>query len=165
MNLPVQVLREKAVFTSGILVNLITPVDDNHHAFYDEADFRHRLLIEKMRTQRYKKSFLLLKVDISKLMLKREREETLDRVKTALLCSVREIDMLGWFHDRHTIGIIFTEVATQQSTFIECIIHKIYDHLCKTLPLDLINQIEIAFHLFPKVNSVPLDVECDSGTV
>ncbi len=163
MNLPVQVLRGKTVFTSGILANLITPVHENHHAFYDEADFRHRLLIERMRTQRYKKPFLLLMVDISKLPVTREQEEILDRVKAALLCAVREIDTLGWFHNRHTIGIIFTEVVSQQSPFIECILHKIYHHLHQTLHPDLVNQIEIAFHLFPKVNSGSMNMERDSG--
>lgn len=159
MNLPMQVMRGKKVFTSGILVNLIGHAPEANSLFYEEADFRRMLAIESMRAQRCKKPFGLLLINVSQLMLQHEREKILDRIKTALTACVREIDTLGWFHDRRTLGIIFTEVTVQQNTSIEFIIRKIYDPLCKALHLDLINKIEISFHLFPKVNSGSANIE------
>lgn len=153
MNLPkhVEVKQEKA--PSRNLMKLMVRPQENDHTFYDETHFRHMLRVERMRTERSKKPFLLLLLDISKLMVKFNQEDTLENIKAALIPCLREIDIRGWYHGRRTIGIIFTEISAEQDSFVDLIIHKIYDRFCERLKPEWINKIEISFHLFPEANA------------
>lgn len=152
MNLPdnIEVKKEKA--PSRSLVKLMVRSQENDHIFYDETLFRHMLRVERMRTERSKKSFLLLLLDISKLMVKYNQADTVTEIRAALSPCLREIDIRGWYHNRRTIGIIFTEITAEQDTFVDLIIHKIYDRFCEKLAPEWINNIEISFHLFPEAN-------------
>jgi lipopolysaccharide/colanic/teichoic acid biosynthesis glycosyltransferase len=159
MNLPEHILREKESARAGNLMKLMARSYENDHTFYDETQFRHMLRVERMRTERTKNPFLLLLLDISKLMDKYDQRETLSSIMKVLFPSLREIDVRGWYHNHRTIGIIFTEFATQQDTFIDLIIHKTHDCFCKKLDPDWIDKIEISCHLFPEVSGVSLNGE------
>ncbi len=78
------------------------------------------------------------------------QEETIAILKAILIPSLRESDVWGWYHNYHTIGIIFTEVLVGKDTFVDLIVHKIYDRICKRINPDWINKIDISFHLFPE---------------
>jgi hypothetical protein len=154
MNLPAQVLRGKTSAISEILVNLIYRTHENDCIFYDETHFCHMLRLEIMRMERYKKKpFLLLLLDISKLMVKYHEGEILAGIKTALIPFLREIDIQGWYRNHNTIGVIFTEVTAQHAVFIDLISHKIYDRFYTKLDSDWLNKIEISFHLLSETNS------------
>jgi lipopolysaccharide/colanic/teichoic acid biosynthesis glycosyltransferase len=153
MNLPNRSVVKKEEAPSRGLVKLMGRSSDSDHTFYDETHFRHLLRVERMRTERSKKPFLLLLLDVSRLMVKLNQEDTLTSVKAALIPSLREIDIRGWYHNRRTIGIIFTEVSAEQDGFVDLIIHKIYDRFCEKLDPDWINKMEISFHLFPEANA------------
>lgn len=151
MNLPKLSTQKEESFPRG-LMKLVNRSHANDHAFYDETHFRHLLRVERMRTERSKKPFLLLLLDISKLMVKYNQENTLTNIKTTLTPLLREIDIRGWYHNGRTIGIIFTEISAEQDGFADLIIHKIYDRFCEKLDPEWINKIEISFHLFPEAN-------------
>ena len=150
MNLPKQSEVKKEKAPSRNLMKLMVRSLENDHAFYDETHFRHMLRVERMRTERSKKPFLLLLLDISKLMVKYSQGDTLAAIRAALDPCLREIDIRGWYHNRRTIGIIFTEISAEQDAFVDLIIHKIYDRFCERLESEWINKIEISFHLFPE---------------
>lgn len=153
MNLPKTAeLKTEAPPSRGLMKLMVRSLQ-NDHSFYEESHFRHMLRVERMRTERSKKPFLLLLLDISRLMVKYNQEDTLTHIKAALLPSLREIDIRGWYHNRRTIGIIFTEIAAEQDSFVDIIIHKIYDRFCDRLAPEWINKIEISFHLFPEANA------------
>jgi len=153
MNLPkhIEVKKEKAPAKS--LIKLMARSLESDHTFFDETHFRHMLRVERMRTERSKKPFLLLLLDISKLMVKYNQEDTLASIKAALVPCLREIDVRGWYHFRRTIGIIFTEISIEQDSFVDVIIHKLYERFCERLDPEWINKIEISFHLFPEANT------------
>jgi lipopolysaccharide/colanic/teichoic acid biosynthesis glycosyltransferase len=150
MNLPEKVLEENASANSEHLMKLMVRTHENDHAFYDETHFHHMLRLERMRTERSKKPFLLILLDISKLMVKYCQEETIASIKTTLIPSLREIDIRGWYNKHRTIGIIFTEITAEQDTFIDLVIHKIYNRFYERLDPCWIDNIEISFHLFPE---------------
>jgi lipopolysaccharide/colanic/teichoic acid biosynthesis glycosyltransferase len=159
MNLPEQSMVEKASPTSGRLMKLMARYHENDHTFYDETHFRHMLRVERMRTERSKKPFLLILLDIYKIMVKCPQGETLASIKTALLPSLREVDVRGWYHNHRTIGIIFTEMEVKQNTFIDLIIHKISDCFNEKLDPGWINKIEISYHLFPEASGTSFNDE------
>jgi len=92
-----------------------------------------------MRTERSKKPFLLLLIDISRLIETTQNIEIVDKVKTSLDLSLREIDIRGWYnHNSRTIGVLFTEMESMDEASIDTIVHKIYDRFCEKLDLDWI---------------------------
>ena len=155
--LPESVLEEKTYASPLSLVGLKARSDNNDHTFYDEAHFRHTLKIERMRTERSKKPFILLLVDISKLAVEYDQRESLTRIKTALVPSLREIDIRGWYHHYRTIGIIITEIVAKEELFAESLIRKIYDRFCDRLDPDWMRNIEISYHRFPEVSGASLN--------
>jgi len=151
MNLLAQALGGKTSTSRQSLLKSTVQTAKNDHTFYREKHFCRFLKIERMRTERSKKPFLLLLLDISKLMLQYPQVETLAHIKATLAPSLREIDILGWYHTHQTIGIIFTELA-EQNDFIDLVLLKIYERFCERLDPDWINKIKFSFHLFPEAN-------------
>jgi hypothetical protein len=160
MNLPERVLEIKSLVSPRSIMKLAVSRHDNDYPFYDETHFRYMLRIERMRTERSKKPFILMLLNISKLMTISCQGEAIACIKTALLPSLREVDIRGWYHKHHTIGIIFTEIAVDQDNFIELVIHKIYDRFYERLDPDWINNIEYSFHHFPEAIGASFNDEC-----
>jgi lipopolysaccharide/colanic/teichoic acid biosynthesis glycosyltransferase len=132
---------------------------DSDQAFYDEIHFRHMLRVERMRTERSKKPFILLLLNVSRLMVELHPQEVLSRIQNAMAPSLREIDIRGWYHDARIIGVLFTEVFTEEESFADFIIHKIYDRFCENLEPHWINKIEMSCHRFPEESGEVLDDE------
>ena len=133
------------------------------YTFYSKSHFQHMLRVERKRTERSRRPFLLLLLDISGLMARADHREILDRIKTVLTTSLREVDIRGWYEHHKTIGIIFTEMGHIDVNAIERIIHKIYGRLCQGLDAEWVKQIRISFHIYPETNGdvsikAPFDV-------
>ncbi len=162
-NLPESILEEKTSVPPGSLMKLLAQAHADDQTFYDETHFRHTLRVERMRTERSRRPFLLLLVDISKLAVEYDQRESLARVKTALVPSLREIDIRGWYHQYRTIGIILTEIVAEEELFVESMIRKIYDRFCERLDPDWMSKIKISYHRFPEVSGASLNHETFSN--
>ena len=151
MNLPRLTKVKHASSHPKNLLTLVVPVIENDPAFFDQSHFRHILRVQRMRTERSKKPFLLLLIDISRLIETTQNIEIVDKVKTSLDLSLREIDIRGWYdHNNRTIGVLFTEIESMDKASIDTIIHKIYDRFCEKLDPNWIKKIYISFHIFPE---------------
>ena len=128
------------------------PVIEDDPAFFDQSHFHHMLRLERMRTERSKKPFLLLLLDISRLIETTQDIKIVDEVKTSLNPLLREVDIRGWYHYNKIIGVLFTEIALMDKTFIDTVIHKIYDRFLERLNPHWINNIYISYHVFPETN-------------
>jgi lipopolysaccharide/colanic/teichoic acid biosynthesis glycosyltransferase len=151
MNLPRLTKVKHASSHPKNLLTLVVPVIENDPAFFDQSHFRHILRVQRLRTERSKKPFLLLLIDISRLIETTQNIEIVDKVKTSLDLSLREIDIRGWYdHNNRTIGVLFTEIESMDKASIDTIIHKIYDRFCEKLDPNWIKKIYISFHIFPE---------------
>ena len=151
MNLPRVTKVKHASSHPKNLLTLVVPVIENDPAFFDQSHFRHILRVQRLRTERSKKPFLLLLIDISRLIETTQNIEIVDKVKTSLDLSLREIDIRGWYdHNNRTIGVLFTEIESMDKASIDTIIHKIYDRFCEKLDPNWIKKIYISFHIFPE---------------
>ncbi len=153
MNIPKYKTNEEPSPDSRPPMRVIEHPSEKDYTFFNETHFRHMLRVERMRTERSKKPFLLLLIDISSLMAKNQRQSVVSDIKTALLPSLREIDIRGWYHHHSTIGIIFTDISSEEGAFIDLIMHKIYDRFCEKLDQSWMKKIKISFHLFPETSS------------
>ncbi len=155
MNLPDEILTETASEIPGNLKKLMVRSSESNSIFYTETHFRHMLRVERLRTERSQKPFLLLLLDVSRLMAKYRHREILAGIKAALMPAVREVDVPGWYHHRHTIGIIFTEISAGQNNLTDLFVQQLSDRFLEKLNPGWLDEIDISFHLFPEKGGAP----------
>jgi lipopolysaccharide/colanic/teichoic acid biosynthesis glycosyltransferase len=136
--------------------------DGADYTFYCKAPFHHLLRIERHRTERSGKPFLLMLLDISALAAEQRVEETLDRLQSTLRSALRETDIRGWYEPDRVIGVIFTEMMSVDRPSIERIFRKIHGRLGEKLPQELLDRIAVSFHVFPEQKG---DVSIDGSFV
>lgn len=125
---------------------------EGDYSFYGKPQFHHMLRVERKRTERSKKPFLLVLLDISDLTAPAPQADILYKIKTVLASSLREVDIRGWYDHHRTIGVIFTEMLTTDVNTVERIIHKIYGRFCQGLDAEWVKKIRITFHVYPETN-------------
>lgn len=133
------------------LLTILEPFTDDDNIFYDKQQFHHLLHIEKIRAERSQKPLLLMLLDISAIINNGAPKNTPYKIQAALSPALRQVDIRGWYNQNQTIGVIFTEISSIDANSIEVIIRKIYKRFCESLDNDLINKINIFFHIYPKM--------------
>src|SRR5436305_1001118 len=87
-----------------------------------EAVFRRILRWEQHKTQRSMKSFLLLLMDVQKIVRGRQGQSALSEVLHVVTGSMRGADIAGWYLDNSVIGIIFSEVHLTDRSLLQSLI-------------------------------------------
>ena len=118
MNLPKLNMGKHASSRPKKLLNLVVPLIGEDPAFFDQVQFRHMLRVERMRTERSKKPFLLLLLDISQLIEATQSNKAVDEVKESLNPALREIDVRGWYRNSKIIGVLLTDIASTDKVYI-----------------------------------------------
>jgi hypothetical protein len=116
--------------------------------FYCTSHFRHMLRMERKRTGRSGKPFLLMLINLSGLQTRQYSSYLLERIKEALDSSSRETDIRGWYEHSKIMGAIFTEMSSVDNATIEKIFKKLYNNISNSLGTELLKKIEISLHVF-----------------
>lgn len=75
----------------------------------------------------------------------------LTRILSAVSCSTRETDIVGWYRESGILGVIFTEIReAERSALQSLVLTKLSEALRASLGADSTNQIRISFHFFPE---------------
>ena len=120
------------------------------HAFFDQELFITMLRLERKRTERSNRRFVLMLLDACGLLKADESRETLHNVIAALSNSFRETDIKGWYKDDSMIGVIFTEVGADGKSVANGLLTKVTNALCTVLSIEQINQVNLSFHVYPE---------------
>jgi lipopolysaccharide/colanic/teichoic acid biosynthesis glycosyltransferase len=119
--------------------------------FLDQELFMTMLRLERKRTERSHRRFVLMLLEASDLVKADEKQDAFDKVIAALSHSIRETDIKGWYKDNAVIGVIFTEVGTAEGKSIaSALLTKVTNALCSTLNIEQINEVKLSFHVFPE---------------
>jgi len=116
-----------------------------------ESLFLNKLCIERKRTNRSEKPFLLMLIGIEQAAKTGPDPGLLENIVSILLPTKRETDICGWYEYGHRIGMIFTEIdsiVTQEAQ--EAISSKIRKKLSENIPLEVIKTITISFNFYPE---------------
>lgn len=119
------------------------------YPMYSQAHFHHLLRIERRRTDRSRKPFLLMLLDISTLIAELSPQEILKKLNSAMNNALRETDIRGWSDQGRVIGVIFTEMAIDESS-IGRVFHNIHNRLSEKFSAEIMKKIEIVFHIYPE---------------
>jgi len=116
-----------------------------------QEQFLSMLCLERKRTERSHRSFVLMLLSSSKLLRPTHPSEAFEKVVSALARSTRETDIRGWYEEGSTLGVIFTEIGTEADgqAVADALLTKVTHALSSVLSIEQINQISLSFHVFP----------------
>jgi lipopolysaccharide/colanic/teichoic acid biosynthesis glycosyltransferase len=108
------------------------------------------IAIERKRTERSREPFLLMLLEAGNHQGSNENGTSLDNMAAALLSSGRDTDVVGWYKDQTTVGVMFTGlVVTDKNMILSTILSRVKTVLQEELKFDQFNQVSISFHFFP----------------
>jgi lipopolysaccharide/colanic/teichoic acid biosynthesis glycosyltransferase len=113
--------------------------------------FRRMIAIERKRSERSRKPFMLLLLDMGGRLPSESSGKTLAKVLPVLSLSTRETDIIGWYAHDFVVGVVFTEIAAEDgSSLPSSIITRVTETLRTNLTSEQFNQLNISFHVFPE---------------
>ncbi|MGB7569681.1 MAG: sugar transferase [Chitinivibrionales bacterium] len=132
---------------------------EDRYGFYMERYFNSLLVVERKRSERSRKHFLLMLVDISKVTTNRHAS-FLRKLSNVLEISTRDIDIKGWYKNKKILGIIFTE---SQKGCWKILLTKIRNNISDMLAPEIANAVEISWIDFPQEHDNQKHNENKSG--
>lgn len=121
---------------------------ENSTDFYDELHFNRVFDLERKRSLRSQKPFILILIHVTGFM-KPCPPDGLNQLLKTLASSFRETDFRGWYMRRSVIGIVFTELDSVGSETRAILFCKMQEALAAQLNPDDLRKIYVTFHTFP----------------
>jgi exopolysaccharide biosynthesis polyprenyl glycosylphosphotransferase len=115
-----------------------------------EESFVKQLALERKRAERSGRSFVLMLLDLNRLLRKGSSDEAVGRIISVLAHAIRETDIRGWYAES-VIGVIFTEIgASDETPVAHALLSKVTAALCRTLTIEDMNEISLSFQIYPE---------------
>jgi lipopolysaccharide/colanic/teichoic acid biosynthesis glycosyltransferase len=117
----------------------------------DQTSFQRMISLERKRSERSRKPFLLMLLDVGRYLPSEKNGKVLQKILSALSLSTRETDMTGWYQNQSIVGVMFTEISIDdRGTILSTMMARVGETLRSNLSLEQFNQISMSFHLFPE---------------
>jgi lipopolysaccharide/colanic/teichoic acid biosynthesis glycosyltransferase len=120
-----------------------------HLAVIQEAAFVQMLRFERRRTERSGKPFMLVLIS-GKDFRSALGDMLIQNLVNAISYSTRETDVLGWYKQDVTLGLLMTEIGLADTTAIKIIIEKISAAVQKVISPERYRGLSLTYHLFPQ---------------
>ena len=118
-----------------------------------EDAFHQLLSLERRRTERSGKPFILMLLDLKDFERNRTvKREVIEKIVQYLFTTTRETDIKGWYKSDSVIGTVFTEVseAGRDVEATKAELHKKFQkNLSRTLEADQLSRILVTWHAYP----------------
>jgi lipopolysaccharide/colanic/teichoic acid biosynthesis glycosyltransferase len=116
----------------------------------NEVTFHRMILLERRRTERSHKPFLLMLLDLGNHLPSEAAGKNLYKLLGTLSASTRETDTAGWYKNNCVVGIMFTEIALDdRGSIVNTMIARLSEILRTHLSLEQFNRVSVSFHVFP----------------
>lgn len=126
-------------------------VDISAASFLPEPMFLRALCLERKRTERSRTFFVLTLLAPVAPFHNGNGDSVLKRIVSALLSSIRETDIAGWYKEGSTLGVIFAELGTgDKKSILTALRAKVTTALQANRQPEELSQIRISFHCFPE---------------
>jgi exopolysaccharide biosynthesis polyprenyl glycosylphosphotransferase len=139
--------------TNGISAAVVppSPTTADDRVVLNGESFQRMLALERKRSERSRKPFLLMLVDLGERLPSTSNGKATDSIVSALSLATRATDVIGWYKDDTVIGILFTEIVIEdRSTIMSTMMTRISSMLGRALSPEQLNQVSISLHLFPE---------------
>ena len=129
---------------------LLKPVSVGERTVLHEAAFKQMISVERKRTERTKKPFLLMLLETGERHTSEKNGKVLSKILSALLASTRETDVIGWYENDCVVGAMFTDlVIDDKNSLLSTMLSRVSNILQGDLTFEQFNRISISFHFFP----------------
>lgn len=119
--------------------------------FFSQEAFLRVISLERRRTERSRKPFLLMLLDMGDHLPSETTEKNLSKLQAALSVSTRETDVVGWYESGRILGVMFTEICLEdRKTIVSTMITRLSEILRSNLTLEQFSRVSISFHVFPE---------------
>src|SRR6266481_597718 len=120
-------------------------------SFLHEETFHNLLTLERRRAERSRKPFVLMVLEADASVEASVAERLISQVTAVLLKSTRETDLVGWYKNGASLGVIFTEISLEFATPItEILRSKVVSALQNELSSEITSKLAVTVHLFPE---------------
>jgi lipopolysaccharide/colanic/teichoic acid biosynthesis glycosyltransferase len=145
----VNVRRSGGIASLDFLSADVVPVEER--GVLSEEAFHRMISLERKRTERSRKPFLLMLLDMGNGLRSEKNEKALDKILSALSLSTRETDVTGWYKKNSVVGVMFTEFgAEDRNSILSTMMTRVSETLRNNLSSQQFGLISISFHLFPE---------------
>ncbi len=136
--------------SDGITLGALSEAaSSGERAVLNPETFRRMIALERKRSERSRKPFVLLLLDMGDRP-SNKNGKILGKISSVLSALTRDTDVTGWYSEESVVGVMFTEIAAEDSTSIpSTIITRVTDTLRGNLSLEQFNRVRISFHVFP----------------
>jgi lipopolysaccharide/colanic/teichoic acid biosynthesis glycosyltransferase len=133
----------------------LSPISDSaspgDRGILNAEDFRRMITLERKRSERSRKPFMLLLMDMGDHLPSERNGRILGKILSALSASTRDTDVTGWYSNNCVVGVMFTEISIEDGgSTPSTIITRVTQTLQKNLTLDQFNRVTLSFHVFPE---------------
>jgi lipopolysaccharide/colanic/teichoic acid biosynthesis glycosyltransferase len=136
---------------SSHLSPLKAALDSSQRTILKEEAFRRMISLERKRSERSRKPFVLMLLDMGDQHPSEHNRQALRKVASALAVTARETDLTGWYTDDCAVGVMFTEIGfADRSATLSTMITRVSNTLRVTLTSEEFSQVSISFHVFPE---------------
>ncbi|MGE5057556.1 MAG: sugar transferase [Acidobacteriota bacterium] len=141
--------RSIAGFGDGPFAREVTPTEERE--ILGQKAFHRVISIERMRTERSHKPFLLMLLDMGDSLPSEKNGEHLSKLVKALSASTRQTDVAGWYQTDRIVGLMFIEICLEErQSIVSTMIVRVSDILRDHLTMEQFSQVSFSFHMFPE---------------
>ncbi len=127
-----------------------TAVSVGEREILHEDDFKRMISVERKRTERSRKPFLLMLLETGGHQPSDQSTNALAKSLAALRASARETDVIGWYKEKFIAGVMFTDlVIDDKNSILSTMLARVSNVLQDILTFEQFNHISISFHFFP----------------
>ena len=113
--------------------------------------FRRVIGMERMRTERSGKPFLLMLLDVGDHLPLAKDSTHLKDIVTALSSATRQTDIAGWYDADRIVGIMFIEICLEErQNIVTTMISRVSEILRNHLSFEQFSRVTLSFHVFPE---------------
>jgi exopolysaccharide biosynthesis polyprenyl glycosylphosphotransferase len=122
------------------------------HGMLSQDLFARALFVERKRSERSGRSFVLMVLESARLLNPEAPRKTLDDVLLTLFRSTRDTDTIGWHKEAAAVGILFTELGDDRDPHevANALRVKVTRELGTVLTVRQVNEIKLSLHVFPE---------------
>jgi lipopolysaccharide/colanic/teichoic acid biosynthesis glycosyltransferase len=130
--------------------SLFDCVSTEERVILNEEGFKRMIAVERKRTERSREPFLLMLLEGGNHQRAEKQGKALDKILSAMLSSTRETDIVGWYRESMTVGVMFTGLTIEdKNAVLSTILSRVSSALRNELTSDQFSQISLSFHFFP----------------
>jgi lipopolysaccharide/colanic/teichoic acid biosynthesis glycosyltransferase len=119
--------------------------------FLTEEAFIRRLHLEQRRTERSRRPFIFVLLEAVNLLKAGQKHGTCQQILDLLSKSFRDTDIRGWYEEGVAVGLIFTEIGSEDGRAIgDALVAKINGLLASKLNAHQVSQVRLSVYVFPE---------------